>query len=501
MKRVKLLDPSQVAKQISDGEAITVMASSGVAVPEVLLQSIEQHYIEYGRPRDLTVFFPIAVGDTYGIEGLEHLAHEGLVKRLIGGSYTVGRFSYGRSRLTQMVLQDKVEAYNLPQGVMMQLLREIARKSPGLITKVGLGTFVDPRLCGGRLNNITKHSYTKLIEIDSEEWLLYPSISLDVALLRGSTADEYGNISFEHEGTFLGALQQAIAVHNSGGRVIVQVKRLASGGSIPPQQVRIPGVFVDAVVVVENQPQATLLDYNPGVSGELRVANWDTLKWPMPEFAQLICKRVLDELDDGYIVCVGYGVPGFLPQFWYETGCKPDVTFVIEQGPIGGIPLAGSRFGISVNPLAFLDSPSNFDFLDGGGFDVAILAFAEVDEGGNVNVHMLPDQIPGCGGFMNIINNARKLIFCGSFTATGLKVISSDGTVSILEEGKHIRFRKNIRSITFPAHRFRNRDVLYVTERCVFKLTSNGLNLIEVFPGIDVKKHVLSAMEFKPSFV
>ncbi len=500
MKRVAVLTPDEAASWIRDGDTITVMASSGVAEPEAVLRGIGERFRATGRPRGLTVVFPIAVGDTHGLLGLDHLAEPGLVRRLIGGSFAIGRRDDGsRPRITELIEADAVEAYNLPQGVLMHLMREIAAHRPGVITRVGLGSFVDPRHGGGRMNAATREDIVQRIDLMGEEWLFFPGFPLQLAVLRGTSADELGNVSMEHEGAVLGALAQATAVHNHGGRVIVQVKRLVRAGSLDPHRVRLPATVVDAVVLDPDQTQATRVAYEPALSGETRAAgDLGRLRWPVRACERIIGRRALAEAPAGATVSLGFGVPGAIPTLVHEGEGPGELTFVIEQGAVGGEPLGGPRFGVSMNPEAIVDSPAHFDFLDGGGFDIAFLAFAEADAQGNVNVHRLPGSFPGAGGFLDIVSRAPVIVFCGTFTTGGLEVAVEGGQLRILREGSIVKFRRELVHRTFAAAYRRARRVMYVTERAVLELGDSGLELVEVAPGVDIERDVLARMEFRP---
>ncbi|MBF7082558.1 acyl CoA:acetate/3-ketoacid CoA transferase [Desulfallas sp. Bu1-1] len=491
----KVTSFESAAGLIKDGDTITACASAGMMVPEAMLDAIEKRFLSTGSPRNLTVFFPIAIGDRISLPGLDHLAHKGLIKRLIGGSYVLGRSDGSGNKIARMVLNNEVEAYNLPLGTMMQMLRDTAAKKPGTFTEVGLNTFVDPRQQGGKLNDITKEDLVELIELGGREWLWYKPIPIDVAIIRATTADENGNLTFEHEPATLGILAQVMAAKNNGGKVIAQVKRVTQKGSMNPHAVKVPGMLVDAIVVDPNQMQGTQTAYDPWLSGEVRQP-LDRIE-PMPFSAdKVIARRAVMEFKQGMIINLGFGIPGNIPKIAVEEGFTDKVSFIIEQGSWGGLPVSGLQFGASANPQCIIDSGAQMDFIDGGGFDLTCLAFGEADANGSVNVSKLGLLIPGCGGFINIVNNVPRVVFCGYFTAGGLKVEIEDGRLKILQEGKFNKFTDKIEHITYSGEMMRKKqkEVIYVTERAVFKLVREGLEIIEVAPGIDVQKDVLDKL-------
>ncbi|MFP7335224.1 CoA-transferase [Shouchella clausii] len=498
--RQKVMSLEQAAGLIKKGDTITICASSGLLVPDKMIEAIGNRYKAEKAPADLTIVLPIAIGDSNGLTGLEHLAHEGMIKRLIGGSYVVG----GRNadlKVNKMIFDNEVEAYNFPQGVLMHLLRDIAAKKPGVITKVGLGSFVDPDYGGGKLNERTVEDLVKHIEIEGEDYLFYKSFPIDVAVIRGTTADEFGNLSMEKEAAYLGVLHQAMAVHNNGGVVIAQVERVVQNGSLSPQMVKVPGMLVDAIVVAEKQQQCSLTDYDPALSGEVKTPLNELI---LPELQvsakKIIARRAILELQEDWAVNVGFGTADTIPSTVLEEGLHGRYTFLIEQGQIGGVVVPGNRFGVMWNAMAFLDSPNMFDLLDGGGFHATCLASAKIDSNGSVVVHRLPNMLPGCGGFLNIIENVERIIFCGTFTSGGLKISAEDGFLKVLNEGSIKKFVSSIDAPTYNAERGlqKNQEVMYITERAVFKLTSDGLELTEVAPGIDIQRDILPYMDFEP---
>lgn len=495
MHNSKIISAAQAAALIPDEAVVTVSSSSGLSCPDALLSAIGQRFLDSGAPRNLTTLHPIAAGDMYGIDGIDHLAHEGLLKRVVAGSYPSGPSSMESPRIWQMIYENKVEAYNIPSGILYHMHREAAAKRPGVLTKVGWDTTVDPRRTGGRMNAITQEQIARLVEFDGEEWLYFRAIPVDVALIRGTTADEFGNISMEHEGAYLGALDQALAARNNGGIVIAQVKRVVMAGSLPPQQVRVPGILVDHIVVAVDQMQTTQTEYDPAISGEIRrpADSFEGVPW---NIEKVIARRAAMELCAGESVNLGFGISALVPYVLLEEGLHDAVTWVIEQGAVGGIPLLDFQFGCASNAQAIVASPDQFTYFQGGGFDRSLLSFMQVDANGSVNVSRLaakPHVTAGIGGFIDITAHARNLVFSGYFTAGGLKLELVDGEVHILQEGRFHKFVPQVEDVTYSGQYGRTigQHVTYVTERCVIKLTPNGLTVTEIAPGIDLERDVL----------
>lgn len=495
-----ILTAEEAAELISSGAVVTVSSSAAQLVPDNILGGIEARFLASGEPRDLTVVFPVAVGDSFGTVGLDHLAHPGLIKRLIGGSYVNAPASAPSPKIYAMIHADQVEAYNLPLGVLMHLHRDIAARKPGTITQIGLGTFVDPRDQGGRMNRVTPPDLLEVVHLLGKEWLLYRAFPIDVAIIRGTTADTHGNLTLEHEGVVLAVLAQAMAAHNSGGKVIAQVKRVAAPGTLSPHMVRVPGILVDAIVVDPEQRQNTGIAYDPAISGEIRTATYPVEPLSLsPE--KVIARRALRQLQSGDIVNLGFGISSLVPQIALEEGVFDQLNFTVEQGAIGGLPLSGFAFGASHNPEAIIDSAAQFDLIDGGGITAGCLSFAEVDGQGNVNVSRLtaqPHVLAGAGGFINIAQGTRKILYCGTLTAGGLDIQVGDGRVRIAREGRFPKFVARTQHVTFngPLAAKQGQEVWYITERGVFRLTTDGLLLTEVAPGVDVEKEIRARVGF-----
>jgi acyl CoA:acetate/3-ketoacid CoA transferase len=491
----KIVDAADAVAQIADRSVVSVACSSGVNLPESTLAALGSRFQAMGGPVDLTVVLPINAGDMFGLLGVDHLAAPGLVRRLIGGSFTSGPSRLPVPAMRARIAAGDLEAYNLPSGWLYQLHREIAARRPGVFTDVGIGTFVDPRHGGGRMNAVTHEHLVHVVKFDGREWLHLPSFGVDWAIIRATTADERGNLSFEHEASTTGAYVQALAAHNSGGRVIAQVERIAAAGTLPPQTVRVPGVLVDYVVVDPAPQQATQTAFDPAISGEVRRPLASVSPVPFgPE--KVIVRRAVQELRRGMTVNLGYGISALAPAVLLEEGQFGDVTFAIEQGAIGGLPLTDYQFGCAVNAEAFVSAADQFDFLQGGGCDAAMLSFLQVGPDGSVNVSLLADRphtTAGAGGFVDITAHTPNLIFSGYFTAGGLEVAVEDGRLHIKKEGRVRKFVEQVAQVTFngAVAAERGQSLTYVTERAVLRVIAGALTLVELAPGIDVQRDVL----------
>lgn len=491
---VQFITAAEAVTHIADESIIATSGFVGSLIPEAILKAIQQAYQSTRKPKDLTLIYAAGQGD--GSErGLNHLGEEGLLKKIIGGHYNLS------PRLGTLIMENKVQAYNLPQGTISQWFRDIAGRRPGTITKVGLGTFVDPRIEGGRINSVTTENIVEVLPLQDEEWLWYKPQRIDVAILRGTVADEDGNIELSKECGTGEVLSIAQAVKACNGTVIVQVKGIAKRGTLDPKSVKIPGILVDYVVKASSEDHRMTWDdeFNPMYNGDLNTPVEDLTPLALTN-RKIIARRCAMELIPNAVINLGIGMPEGVSAIAAEEGIDHELTLTTEAGTIGGIPAGGLSFGAAANASAILDQPYQFDFYDGGNLDLAILGLAEADEHGNINVSKFNGRVAGCGGFINITQNAKKVIFCGTFTAGGLKERCEDGKLIIMQEGRNIKFKKQVEQITFSgAYALAVRQpVLYVTERAVFKLTTEGIVLTEIAPGIDIEKDILPYMEFKP---
>ncbi len=492
--RRKTTSAADAARLIRDGDTITTSGFVGIGVPDGLLAAIEARHLETGHPRDLTLLFAAGQGDGKD-RGLNRLAHDGLLARVIGGHWGL------IPKIGQLALAGKIEAWNLPQGVISRLYRDVAAGLPGTLTHVGLGTFVDPREGGGRINAVTTEDIVEVMEIAGRELLFYTARPIDVALLRGTTADEAGNVTMEREALILDNLAQAMAAKNSGGVVIVQVERIAAARTLSPREVVIPAALVDAVVVAEPElhMQTYATPFSPHFSGALRAPA--SAARPMAlDARKIIARRCAFELPVNGIVNLGIGMPEGVASVAAEEGLLEHLTLTAEPGVVGGQPASGLDFGAAVNTDAIIAQNQQFDFYDGGGLDMACLGMAEADRSGNVNVSRFGPRLAGAGGFINISQNARSVVFAGTFTAGGLEIAVEGGRVRILHEGRAQKFHETVEQVTFAGLRARDRGqkVHYVTERCVFELRGDGLMLTEIAPGIDLEADILARMAFRP---
>jgi propionate CoA-transferase len=478
---------------VRDGSTVLIGGSgAGHAVPQRFIDELAAVFTAEGRPRDLTTVRVVGIGD-FADRGFSQLGLPGLMRRTIGSN--IGN----EPRLGALVEADELEAYSFPQGVLSQLTREIAAGRPGLVTQVGLGTYVDPRQTGGKQNARTTEDLVEVVTLRGREWLLYHAFPIDVAVIRGTTADEDGNLTMEGEAVQGEMLAMAMAARNSGGIVIAQVRRLAPRGSLPMRDVRVPAALVDHVFVDADQWQTYITQDSPYYSGRLRKPVTEEPALPL-DVRKIIARRSLLEFPRGAICNLGFGISQLIGRVAWEEGITDELVLTVEQGIFGGVPVAGNEGGTGFNYQAMIDQPYMFDFYDGGGLDVASLSFAEVDADGNVNVHAFEGRVRGPGGFPNISAKTGRINFVGTLTAQGLELdISGDG-VRVATEGSLQKFVPTVRQISFNGRlaRERGQQVRYVTDRAVFALEDDGLVLIEVAPGIDVERDVLGQMGFRP---
>jgi propionate CoA-transferase len=498
----KVVSAAEAVRLIRDGDTVATGGFVGIGFAEEIAIALEELYLAAdvepphgtGKPRNLTLVYAAGQGDGKD-RGLNHLAHEGLIRRVIGGHWGLV------PKLQQLAISNRIEAYNLPQGVITHLFRDIAAHRPGHITKVGIGTFVDPRNGGGKLNPRTTEDMVELVTLGGTECLFYKTFPINIGIIRATSADADGNLTMEREALTLEALAIAMAVRNSDGIVIAQVERVVESGSLNPRQVKVPGIMVDCVVVAkpENHWQTFATNYNPAFSSEIRVR---TGSLPPIEMSQrkIIARRAAFELKPNSVVNLGIGLPEAIAPVANEEKIIDLITVTAEPGVIGGIPASGLNFGAATNTQAVIDQPYQFDFYDGGGLDIAFLGLAQADALGNLNVSKFGSKLAGAGGFINISQNAKELVFVGTFKAGKQLTEIEDGKLVILSEGAAKKFVQEVEHVTFsgPFAASRGQPVLYVTERCVFRLTANGLELSEVAPGIDIERDILAQMDFKP---
>lgn len=496
MENLRFIKAEQISEIIENNSFIAICGFVGIGVPEEILKGIENSFLTNGYPNNLSIIFAAGFGDSK-TRGLGHFAHKGLLKRVVGGHWGLS------PKLGELANNNDIEAYNLPQGVISQMFRDMAAGKPGTLSHVGLGTFIDPDLQGGKLNSVTTEDIVEKIHLGEKDLLFYHAPKVDYAILRGTSADEDGNISFEEEALTLEALSAATAAKNAGGKVIVQVKRKVKRGSIPPKEVKIPGIMVDYIVVAENSEnhmQTFGEDFNIGYVSNALAIEGAAAETKLDE-RKVVARRCAMLLNKNKkILNYGIGMPEVIAMILSEEGQEKYFTPTVEPGAIGGTPMGGLSFGATLNATAVVDQPYQFDFYDGGGLDMAFLGLAQCDKSGNINVSKFGPKIAGCGGFINITQNAKEVVFCGTFTAGGLKIGFENGELRILQEGKVKKFVNNVEQITFSGDTANknNKKVTYVTERAVFELTKEGLMLIEIAPGVDLQKDVLDQMEFKP---
>ena len=498
----KIVTAREAVRLIRPGDTVAIggFFYSGLAVEVVheiaeVYESADDGPVAFRKPRDLTLVFCVSPGDTKG-DGANRLARPGLVKRAIGGHWT------GVPALTSLVTGNQIEGYNLPLGPMSHLYRDIAAGKPGHLSRVGLGTFVDPRFGGGKLNAMTTEDLVEVVTIGGREYLFYKAFPINVAIIRGTTADPDGNITMEREALTCDTLSLAMAAHNSGGLVIAQVERIADAGTMHPRQVKVPGALVDCVVVAtspEYHRQTLATVYSPAYAAEVRIP-LTSIKPMTMSARKIIARRAALELRPNSLVNLGVGMPEGVASVAAEENATDLITLTTEPGIIGGVPAGAHDFGAGSNPQVLLDMPYQFDLYDGGGLDAAFLGLAQADKQGNLNVSRFGPRLAGAGGFINISQNAKKVVFLGSFTAGDLDVSVVEGKLLIERDGQHTKFVDEVEHRTFsgPYAAEQDKEVLYITERCVFRLTREGLELTEVAPGVDIDRDILAKMDFTP---
>ena len=495
-----IVSASEAVQHIPSNAIVAVNSSSGLCCPDAVLRALGERFDREASPQNLTMLHPIAAGDMFGIRGVEHIAKPGLMGRIVAGSYPSGPSTSEPPQIWRMIGANAIPAYNVPSGIMFDMMREAAAKRPGVITKVGLDTFVDPANEGCAMNQAaSQNPIVRKIDFEGEQWLYFPVITPTISIIRGSICDERGNVSFEQEGAYLGAMELALAAHNNGGKVIVQVREIVKSGTIPPHQVRVPGILVDYIVAAPDQWRTTQTPYDPAISGEARR---DIESFALMDFGtgKAIARRVSQELKQGWAVNLGFGVSANVPRVLIEEGHHGKVTWVIEQGAVGGVPLLEFQFGCASNAEAFVPSAYQFTYFQAAGFDCSLLSFLQIDRHGSINVSKLgarPHVTAGAGGFVDITTRAKRLVFSGYFNA-GAKMEIVDGKLRIDKEGKVRKLVNDVEQISFSGKRAtqQGQDVTYITERCVMKLTTEGIVLTEIAPGVELQSNILDQSEF-----
>ncbi|WBU54576.1 acyl CoA:acetate/3-ketoacid CoA transferase [Paracoccus sp. SCSIO 75233] len=495
----KIVSAADAAARIGDDAVVSVSSSSGLGCPDAVLAAIGARFEAEGHPRGLTTLHPIAAGDMYGVKGVDHIARDGLLTKIVAGSYPSGPSSLPMPEIWRMVVENRVAAYNVPSGILFDMNRDAGARRPGVLTRVGLDTFVDPIREGCAMND--RAAADPIVfrqEFGGQTWLHFPNIIPDVAIIRATTADEHGNLTYEHEGAYLGALEQAITARNHGGLVIAQVKRVTARGSLRPHDVHVPGHLVDLIVIAEDQMQTTETPYDPAISGQV-MRPWDSFTFAEHGVEKVIARRAAMELKRGQTANLGFGISAMVPRILLEAGHPDAVTWAIEQGAVGGMPLTGFAFGCASNADAYVPSPQQFTYFQGGGFDLSFLSFLEVDVEGNVNVSKLgkkPYLTAGCGGFVDITANAPEIVFSGFFEAAADLELTADG-LRVRAPGKFTKMVETVEHVTFSGRRAveTGQKVLYITERCVIRLTADGLLATEIMPGIEPQRDIVEASQ------
>lgn len=499
----KLVSPAEAVARIADGAVVTVSSSSALGCPDLVLKALGERFRAEGHPKAITTLHPIAAGDMYGVKGMDWIAQDGLLARVLAGSYPSGSSNLPMPEIWKMIVEDRVAAYNVPSGIMFDMHREAAARRPGVLTKVGMETFADPVREGCAMNaRGAEAPIVHRVEFGGETWLHFPNIAPDVCILRATTADEWGNLTCEHEGAYLGGLEQAIATRTNRGLVIAQVSRVTAKGSLRPHDVRVPGHLVDLIVLDPDQRQTTETRYDPAISGQI-MRPWSSFHLAEHGVEKVIARRAALELKEGMTANLGFGISAMVPRILLEEGHPEAVTWAIEQGAVGGMPLTGFAFGCASNADAYVPSPQQFIYFQGAGFDMSFLSFLEIDVEGNVNVSKLgkkPYLTAGCGGFVDITAHARKIVFSGWFEA-GAGVELTEKGLKVATPGKFCKMVGRVEHVTFAGARARSQgqEVLYITERCVIRLTETGLVATEIMPGIDPARDIVAASQGRVS--
>lgn len=495
----KVVSPAEAVARIPDNAVVTISSSSSLGCPDLVLQALGDRFDAEGHPRNLTTLHPIAAGDMYGVKGMDHIARDGLLARVLAGSYPSGPSNLPMPEIWKMIVEDRVAAYNVPSGIMFDMHREAAARRPGVLTKVGFDTFADPIREGCAMNDRGAAApIVRRVEFDGDTWLHFPNIVPNVCILRATTADEHGNLTYEHEGAYLGGLEQAICVKNHGGLVIAQVSRVTKRGSLRPHDVRVPGHLIDLIVTDPHQKQTCETPYDPAISGQI-MRPWESFRLAEHGVEKFIARRAAMELRAGMSANLGFGISAMVPRILLEEGHPEAVTWVIEQGAVGGMPLTGFAFGCASNADCFVPSPQQFIYFQGAGFDMSFLSFLEVDVEGNVNVSKLgkkPYLTAGCGGFVDITSHAKKIVYSGWFEAGAEIELTAEG-LKVAKPGKFTKMVDQVEHVTFSGRRARQigQEVLYVTERCVMRLGETGLVATEIMPGIDAERDIAAASQ------
>ena len=494
MRAKDVITAGEAAALVKNGDTVASSGFVSSAIPEALIKALETRFLKTGQPNGITYFYAGSQGLRDG-RGGDHVAHKGMTKRVIAGHYNTA------PTLGRAILDGEIEGYNLPQGTLSQLTRDIAAHRPGVITHVGLGTFVDPRLEGGKLNSITTEDLVEVVDVLGEERLLYKGFPINVAFLRGSYADETGNVTMHREIGSGEVTALAQAAKNSRGSVFVQVEKIVPAGTLDPRLVKIPRHLVDALIVSDpaDHEQTYGCEFDPSLTGETRI-RLDAIPPAPLNLKKVIARRAVLELKNNAVVNLGIGIPEYVANVANEEGIGERIVLTVEAGPSGGVPLSGARFGAAINPDCILSHHEQFDYYDGGGIDLAFLGMAQADEAGNINVSRFSGRLAGCGGFINITQNAKRVFFCGTFTSDGLEAEIGDGRLTIMKEGCTQKFIPDVEQVTFSGAYARRigQPVLYITERAVFELRGDGVWLTEIAPGVDLKTQVLDRMGFTP---